>query len=117
MKTKLFVPHKLALKLKEKAFPNNTGSCLAAWEDTKDAQWLHFGAHPVGLLQAPLYQQAVDWLRDEKHIWIDVRTDFYYGTALYIATIKGGFEPIELECFGYYYESLEDAIEEALKKI
>ncbi len=66
----LFLPYKLALIAREKGFPNNTGSCLAAWEVNDNAEWLHFGAHPIGLLQAPTYQQLIDWFREKHEIML-----------------------------------------------
>ena len=88
---KLFIPYELAKTAHRKGFPNQTGSCLAAWEITDNAEWLHFGAHPVGLLQAPLYGQIVDWFREKHNIMIHVESCFNadkYSTS-YCYTIYG----------------------------
>ncbi len=34
----------------------------------------HIQAYPIGLLKAPLYQQVTDWLREQRHIHIEIRT-------------------------------------------
>jgi hypothetical protein len=74
----LFVPYELALLAKEKGFPQNVGSGLAAYDKTQDGTvWLHTGgAYPVGLLVAPLYQQLVDWFESKK-ILINVERNPY----------------------------------------
>ncbi len=71
MKNSTFVPFELAVIAKEKGFPNYTGSCLAAWEDKEKGRFLHFGAHPVGLLQAPTYDQLIEWM-DSKGVFVSV---------------------------------------------
>ena len=110
----LFIPYKLAKAAHHKGFPNQTGSCLAAWEITDNAEWLHFGAHPVGLLQAPLYGQIVDWFR-EKHD-IEIRVDISAGFVFWVKAISSG--AILKRGEGYtYYKTLDKAIEEAFKLI
>lgn len=124
-KSKLFVPYEMALELKEKGYPNHTGSCLAAWEKTENAEWLHFGSHPVGLLQAPLYQEAVDWLRDKHDIIIDIQTcpSKRDGVRVFKPVI---FVPYRISLTGAgiikmdsceYYRALKQALTEALKLI
>ena len=61
----LFVSYDHAVELNKLGYHDNTGSSLAAWEDLPKGRFLHFGAHPVGLIQAPLYQQAFDFLREK----------------------------------------------------
>lgn len=116
----LFIPHKLAVLAKEKGFPNNTGSCLAAWEVTDNAEWLHFGAHKVGLLQAPLYQQVVDWLFD-KHkldIQLSVNDNMKWSfTINYLQHNKYWISPAYIGFFNTKYEALDKVIEEALNLI
>lgn len=122
MSKKLFVPYELAINLKEKGFPNSTGSCLAAWEDNPKGRWLHFGAHPIGLLQAPLYQQAVDWLRDKHKIIIVV--DFTVDNDILDFNVKVS-EPntwnvqdiFVAHNFKDYHKALEKGIAEGLKLI
>jgi len=80
----LFVPYKLALKLKEKGFKEecicgynsfklltskvsySTGNdCECRWDDRYDTD-----------VRAPLYQQVIDWF-DKKGIHIDITPEFY----------------------------------------
>lgn len=121
----LFIPYRLALIAKQKGFPNHTGSCLAAWEQTKNAEWLHFGSHPVGLLQASLYQQIIDWFREKHSLIIEIQLD-------QTSTVKWAYDITKYNDFGNferkvdvlnwglyrnYYEALNKAIEEAFKLI
>lgn len=66
---------------------------------------------------APLYQQVVDWFRDKHNVWIDVRTTFIHGTAIYGPYLSGKEIFPLLEEEGSYYEALDKAIEEAIKLI
>lgn len=71
----LFVPYKLALKLKEKGFDE---PCLAHWKwSPKFSEGVLYrlkfsctdksNAHRC---QAPLYQQVIDWFREKHSIFI-----------------------------------------------
>lgn len=126
----LFIPYKLAVIAKEKGFPNNIGSCLAAWEDTRNGCWLHFGSYPVGLLQAPLYQQIIDWFREKHNLHIYLSVDFYESGDNYLwqilikdITDKTFYSKKSTGLYGdnneypTYYKALEKAIEEAFKLI
>lgn len=126
----LFIPYELAVIAKEKGFPNNSGSCLAAWEVNDDMEFLHFGSHPIGLLKAPLYQQIVDWFREKHnilitllpdkeegklcyHTIIDTNTDYSYSLIRRMARDKSE----RLEVSFNYYKALNKAIEESFKLI
>ena len=107
----LFVPYDIAVKLKEKGFDEE---CMGIWQKP---DFLHLGtSYWEGItmkkrVRAPMYQQAVDWLREKHNINIgityysnrDGRTWEYrihymdrYGTC------------------GGYYETLTKAINESL---
>ena len=58
--------------------------------------------------EAPMYQQVVDWLREEHNIWIWVSTIAWY--------VKRDRADISSYCDDYY-KGLRDAIAEALKLI
>ena len=117
MKSELFIPYELAVIAKEKGFPNHTGSCLAAWEDNKKSRWLHFGSYPIGLLQAPLYQQIVDWFRDKHNLHICITPpDNIWKYIVYIKPF-GFVDQNGGTGFRTYYEALNKAISEAFKLI
>ena len=123
---RLFVPYELALKLKEKGFDE---PCFGSYIQ----QVLHYKLpekHTV-LLQAPLYQQVIDWLFN-KNIFIDLGLDETNGViTFYIMLIKIElFKPFKKQPAklgtGVKYEqfdiptkeeALNKAIEEALKLI
>ncbi len=67
-------------------------------------------------LKAPLYQQVVDWLRNEHKIHLVSTED----AGLYLFGIKWYAEKRYNEMYpkgGEYYEALNNAIVEALKLI
>jgi len=120
----LFIPYNLALLAKEKGFD---GRCLAGYEnevftlykDENMSGWCNRNL-PEGEITAPLYQQLVDWFRENhgKNISID---PYYYPFYSKDISIKGiivvkGYT--EKEAFGStYYEALNKAFEEAFKLI
>ena len=120
---KLFVSYEIALKLKEKGF--NEG-CFGFYGDDGKLYFDGFiedGLNPVYSL-APLYQQVIDWLRDEKYINIETQYDFIaYDVIIHdyknsntkkLTSTLSGKTPY---CFTDYYEALNVAIEESLKLI
>lgn len=119
----LFIPYHLALIARDKGFPNNTGSCLASWEDTPIHRSLHFGACDVRFLKAPLYQQVIDWIREKHNITISISNDtnkldiwsFYL-----VNTIQSEEQNLSLDSkntYSTYYEALNVAIEETFNII
>lgn len=113
----LFVSYEIAKLLKDKQFPNNTGSCLAAWENTENGQWLHFGSHPIGLLQAPLYQQVVDWFREKHKLILSAHptTNGKYCSIIYRYPNNEIFQSIER--FENYYDALNKTINVSINLI
>ncbi len=117
---KLFLSYDLSLLAKQKGFPQNTGSCLAAWEETENGRWFHCGgAYPVGLLAAPLYQQVAEWLFKEHNIFIDIK-------RLQVNAVKGVDDLYVYYCeindfssdhFKTPAQALKKGIEQALKMI
>jgi len=105
----LFVPYELAVKLKEK-------NCLlenyfGGWGNNKKWYW-----HPDSdiTLDAPLYQQVVDWLREKHDLnigmnYFKIGTVSYWEYRIHYKDIYGQG--------GEYYNALTKAIEEALKLI
>lgn len=124
---KQFVPYEFALKLKEKGFCENTlgyyidGDFTYFMESEGGGEWVN----------APLYQQVIDWFREKYDIHIHISRTYCYvgdkprtfdGWCVYI---DNGIEDSDLECnskfietfYPTYYEALTKAIEEALKLI
>lgn len=73
-----FVTQKIAKNLKELGFKEE---CFGGWEETDNGIWFHTGgAMPVTVLKAPLWQQAIDFLRIkynisvEPSVWVNTTT-------------------------------------------
>ncbi len=130
----LFVDYTIALALKEKGFNED---CLAAfmvhreskvvsaieneyWYNQNIAQWEP--AEPK--LNAPLYQQVVDWLRDVKYINIETHYDYItFDATIYdfknsnVIKLQSSLSEQSPYCFTGYYQALSAAIEKALTLI
>lgn len=128
----LFLPYKLALIAKKKGYPQNTGANLGAWELKDGTEWFYTGAHPVGLLAAPLYQQIIDWFRETHKITIEVRfmykngrNGIYWQYDIHKIIIPLGVGDSSIlsngmltnEEYSFYYDALNEAIKEAFKQI
>lgn len=109
----LFVPYELALKLKEEGFYE---SCFARYEHEKLTTFsLTQHSYQVGWINAPLYQQVIDWLYNNHNIFIS--PTFKSDTKEFdcIIELKEGFR-----LSGYksnIYEAYNSAIEIALETI
>ncbi len=131
--TKLFVSYEIALKLKEKGFNEK---CIAFYK----GKYVGDGLHAIGQhegcsihgdnydsgwnleyppILAPLYQQVIDWFREKHGICISIYTsstgfmpEFDYLNKKYFGKVAA----IEFASLDYY-ETLNKAIEEALKLI
>lgn len=126
----LFVPYEVALKLKEKGFNE---PCLARYDSfTLKLDYNFAGLYPFDTipihLPAPLYQQAVDWLRIKHGIWlyVDIESEYFNEGKQFmfgwnvnqITTNKScGSADDSKSIFKTYNEALNKAIEEALKLI
>jgi len=74
-----FVTHEIAKKLiKNLGFNEN---CLGAYEETEQGLWFHCGgAYPITATKAPLWQQAIDFIRIkfnisiEPSVWVNTTT-------------------------------------------
>lgn len=118
----LFVPYKLAIKLKEKGFNK---PCFGYYNDFLNKPELKIkptkrnDEYLDQLCVAPLYQQVVDWFRKKYMIEIYIRGCKKIGNF-------GGYEYVigdnaiiisKQNNFTEYYEALDKAIEIALKLI
>jgi hypothetical protein len=73
-----FVTHEIAEKLKKLGFNEN---CMGAYENTAQGLWFHCGgAYPITATKAPLWQQAIDFIRIkfnisvEPSVWVSTTT-------------------------------------------
>lgn len=134
----LFIPYNLAVMAKEKGFNE---PCLAYWVNetptNKEGQLLVYYKKPYDNIKittsiikeycyAPLYQQIVDWLRNEHSVQIKVERavsgHFSYGLHNRNMINYGPYTQPNLvnksEYFiATYYEALNKAIDEAFKLI
>lgn len=112
----LFAPYEIAALAKGKNFNE---PCFAKFDkDRNNTFQLNAGpARGMGYhTSAPLYQQLVDWFRENKKIHITSIED----TGLYSFTVKwhNGVCYNEMPCRGgEYYEALNAALLEAFKLI
>lgn len=133
----LFVPYELALKLKEKGFDE---PCFAHYQNFKgfipqrailaSSSMLYYQQENINpsnqygdqFCTAPLYQQVVDWFREQHNLHINIACNqFGYG-YMYALTSTSKLECIKFYQGGpnqkwAYYEAITAAIEEALKLI
>jgi hypothetical protein len=122
----LFIPYELALEAKELGFNE---FCIG--EYTKHAQTnaidLRYPKHE-GLqgdwpleneVDAPLYQQIIDWLREKHKIETVILSDTEYNNSFEYCLYKLHSKNKITGNINYttYYEALNKAIEEALKLI
>ena len=129
---KLFVPYEIAMELKYKGYDESCFMYYRAEMDGSMQLWYHQDNNCLDAIgsnnsdnakwvdcTAPLYQQAVDWLR-EKHnisIFIEIGTHEYSYMIYDVGNDKrlSGLETLKFN--GTYHESLNKAIEESLKLI
>lgn len=130
---KLFIPYQLAVIAREKGFSE---PCIMFYADSDEEDGVEQLSPLVsedgildgiaipkssGLIMAPMYQQIVDWFRENHNIEISSplkrQKDLgpFYGGAIY--TINKYFGKSYGSNFKTYYEALNKAIEEAFKLI
>lgn len=134
-----FVPYELAVKLREKGF-NEICIALITEKDLliplrfDDEEELEFNQeikkhNNVSCIPTPLYQQVIDWFRDEKSKFIYIQCilihkpegGYFWGIGN--MKIEDGWEHTNydmeeaLRTHKSYYKCLEAAIEQALKLI
>jgi hypothetical protein len=123
----LFVSHQIALLAKEKGFDE---PCFAYWNDSillyqfpknswhgyEDIEQINFNVDEEDIA-APLYQQLIDWFREEHKIEIyclkQIEENEYGG----IVGWSGIEEYSTKSCDADYYKALNKAIEEAFELI
>lgn len=120
----LFVPYKIALQLKEKGFNEE---CIGYWWDKnwmrdtqKEVKEVHHLSLPTNHNKLPsrvssiLYQQVIDWFREKHNIMLELHWQEGTQNYSFCYGYKAGkwFFPKETS---NYYQSLNKAIEEALK--
>ena len=112
---KQFVTYEIALKLKDLGFNED---CLA-FTDDKSLFLGDVAEYIKPCIKVPLWQQVIDWLREEYniHIYIDFYDDLYgFAIKLNNETFYnryGSFEP----GFKTYEEARENAILKAIELI
>ncbi len=123
--TELFVSYETAKLLKEKGFDKSCFGGYYLYQNTPDLciyqDENEFSDAKEIILQAPLYQQAIDWLREKHKIFImptiltlDTKLPTYK-TGIF--GMKKGDEPATADWSEDYYETTNKAIIEALKLI
>jgi hypothetical protein len=103
--TKEFIPYDLYLDLKKLGFEEE---CLSYPVSTKDAS----GRSWTSVLNAPLYQQAFRWFRDNHELEGFVEGKGYNHKKYYIYTINGKWHPSQPA-----FDTHEEAELECLKKL
>ena len=111
----LFVPYILALLAKEKGFNED---CLMFYYHQELNSDNIFKQYPEHCVDAPLYQQLIDWFRGKHNIIITIqqaeariRAICFYGFINDCRSIDSG--QFKTEAYLDYYEALNKAIEES----
>ena len=117
---KEFVPYEIALKFKELGFDEE---CIGYFDIQSKELWLNdLGGNAVNLseilLRAPLYQQVIDFFREEYRIIIHISIGKQAENSLNLSYIymlydEDGLELIDLPDWS---KSYNDAREEAILK-
>jgi hypothetical protein len=132
----LFVPYEIAKQLKEKGFNEQ---CLSTytWNGIKTTYdtLTCISENPQTIKErlnknndkytcsAPMWQQVVDWLREEKNIQINIVWNKFYPVAPYEWEVRPTWRDEPVRPYGMggrqstYYKSLERAINQALQFI
>ncbi len=119
----LFVPYETALQLKAKEFNE---PCLKMWNVTNfDEPWLGEKGETSVQVNAPLYQQVIDWFREKHKLhveasWQTTNDEINHKVTYWSMISKEddlGFDTKEYFGLNSYYEALDKAIEEAIKLI
>jgi len=118
----LFVPYKIAALAKEKGFNE---PCLALIEiESREIlhEYVKYKSRIAkGWIKLPLYQQIIDWFREEHKIYISIDLiSGYWFFSIFRVLEAIGDSMQEMESNDYeptYYEALNKAIEEAFTLI
>jgi hypothetical protein len=112
-----FVTYNIALKLKEIGYCKITrfGSLTSLYtKDGKHTFYANYGVMYSGLsdgyINAPLWQEVIDWFREKHNITIDI-AKIHNGTDNYHFALNYMWEFFE----GNYYEAREGAILKAIE--
>jgi hypothetical protein len=121
---KLFVPFELALALKEKGFDKR---CFTKFNpNNKQLQSISGFELPSDFILAPIYQQVVDWFREDHKIHIQIfighdEDKIWYNFELEPVVLGYNYEPhtcdTDVPAPYTYNDTLNKAINEALKLI
>jgi hypothetical protein len=112
----LFVPFEIALELKEKGFKRD---CFGYYYSTKlifNETLIRKSDLPFEGIMAPMYQQVVDWLREDHHIIISVNFNIELKQFYGMITIPGTDKLILRDMIDYH-KAFDETIREALKSI
>lgn len=121
----LFIPYELAVIAKEKGFNE---PCLTAFTpedglldvfDCEEPCYLTNKETRTGVVAAPLYQQIIDWLREEHEIFVHVEPEHDYKKLKYYRgqlVIKGAWKKL-VEEFDSYEQAREAVIKKAFELI
>ena len=111
----LFVPYELALLAKEKGFDEPCFGFYNLFTDEFCYNSAPSTFSSKDVLQAPLYQQLVDWFRKEFEIYIQV---IHYDAGHFEWTIKQGKKfRYPHTTFTSYYEALNSALTKSFELI
>lgn len=120
----LFIPYELAIIAKEKGFgeisfafynQNTPIRFFSDYDKTETNKLILDGF----VVNAPLYQQIVDWLREQHDLFITIsyyKSEGYYSSVGNLKKDSNDHNFISKDCENYY-EALNKAIEEAFKLI
>lgn len=122
--THLFLPYELTLKAKELGFNE---PCLAEYQKYK-AAWKLIITHSWDkylynhIIKAPIYQQIIDWIREEYDIFIHISPRIHgnkYTFSIHNMPFskRKAFHIDDKLGFNDYYEALNEAIKQAFKLI
>lgn len=111
----LFVPYEIALLAKEKGFNQE---CLAEYSGFSKELFMPKSAISTPIdVPSPLYQQIVDWFREEHKIVVWVETSLSISHWNYRFKIESENDKQEGHKTSDYYQALNAAITEAFKLI
>lgn len=124
----LFVPYEIALTLKEKGFKGTTINSMYYHIHYKTLHDYSYFSVFENMLDAPIYQEVIDWFIEKHFIYIHTSLDSYrepYKLVPQIQKMELTRTYVEFEkYYGHFdnttkgnYEALKKAIEEALKLI
>lgn len=126
----LFVPFELALKLKEKGFNEpcpflyGKKSKMIVYEPSNPTGEFYF--YNNSQILAPLWQQVIDWIREEKKIYLSIRQypmvwDYTGKISMSfdfnIYNLKNNTSTGYSKEYKFYYSALQSGIEKALDLI